>query len=59
MRDVAEGSTGPTVGGTRVAAWWLRPGLTEANWAGRGAWNVDLSPCLGGEAKADLLLVIL
>lgn len=47
------------MGGTQVAAWWLRPGLTEANWAGRGAWDVDLSPCPGGEAKADLLLVIL
>lgn len=59
MGDVTAGSTGPTPGETRVAAWWLRPGLTEANWAGRGAWDVDLSPHPGGEAKADLLLVIL
>ena len=46
-------------GETRVAAWWLRPGLTEATRAGRRAWEVDLSPNPGGEAKEDLLLVIL
>lgn len=59
MGDVAAGSTGPMPGETRVAAWWLRPGLTEATRAGRRAWEVDLSPNPGGEAKEDLLLVIL